>query len=66
MHNEGTPDKKDWGPCPGVGSNNLMHKLIKLRDSLDACIGCGCLAMQSGPIYNPEDALKMKALAPLF
>ena len=39
------------------GLNQKIAYLEKLRDSLDGCIGCGCLSMKSCPIYNPEDIL---------
>ncbi|SFN23138.1 MerR family transcriptional regulator, redox-sensitive transcriptional activator SoxR [Izhakiella capsodis] len=31
--------------------------LIRLRDELDGCIGCGCLSMAQCPLRNPNDRL---------
>ncbi|OON41681.1 redox-sensitive transcriptional activator SoxR [Izhakiella australiensis] len=31
--------------------------LIRLRDELDGCIGCGCLSMAQCPLRNPDDRL---------
>jgi len=28
-----------------------------LRNSLNGCIGCGCLSMKNCPIYNEDDKL---------
>ncbi|HEY4082782.1 MAG TPA: redox-sensitive transcriptional activator SoxR [Burkholderiaceae bacterium] len=30
--------------------------LTRLRDQLDACIGCGCLSLKKCALYNPKDA----------
>ena len=32
-----------------------IAQLTRLRDSLDGCIGCGCLSMESCPLRNPGD-----------
>jgi MerR family redox-sensitive transcriptional activator SoxR len=65
MPNERTPDKKDWAQLSKRWQQQLdqqINSLTKLRDSLDGCIGCGCLSMQNCPIYNPDD--KLEALGP--
>jgi MerR family redox-sensitive transcriptional activator SoxR len=53
MPNGRTPDKKDWAQLSKRWQQQLnqqMSALTKLRDSLDGCIGCGCLSMRSCPI----------------
>ena len=55
-----TPDKDDWEKLSRTWHQSLTDKisyLERLRDSLDGCIGCGCLSMKSCPIYNPDDTL---------
>ena len=55
-----TPTKEDWQHLSRYWQQGLNQKIAyleKLRDSLDGCIGCGCLSMKNCPIYNPEDAL---------
>lgn len=55
-----TPTKSDWQQLSiywQQGLNQKIAYLEKLRDSLDGCIGCGCLSMKNCPIYNPEDKL---------
>ena len=34
-----------------------IHKLVRLRDELDSCIGCGCLSLKDCPLRNPQDVL---------
>ena len=31
--------------------------LTRLRDQMGFCIGCGCLSLESCPLYNPDDSL---------
>lgn len=55
-----TPTKDDWQQLSRYWQKGLNQKIAyleKLRDSLDGCIGCGCLSMKNCPIYNPEDKL---------
>ena len=35
-----------------------------LRDQLGSCIGCGCLSLQSCPLYNPNDVLAAEGAGP--
>ncbi|WP_235953108.1 redox-sensitive transcriptional activator SoxR [Salipiger sp. PrR002] len=32
-----------------------IRRLEQLRDELEGCIGCGCLSLESCPLYNPSD-----------
>ena len=34
-----------------------INMLERLRDQMGFCIGCGCLSLDSCPLYNPDDAL---------
>lgn len=55
-----TPTNDDWQKLSKEWQHELNEQiasLTKLRDSLDGCIGCGCLSMKSCPIYNPDDCL---------
>lgn len=60
LPNNRTPDKEDWQKL-STQWQALLNQRIKalevLRDSVDSCIGCGCLSLSSCPLYNPEDAL---------
>jgi len=35
-----------------------------LRDSLDNCIGCGCLSLSDCPLRNPGDTLSQEGPGP--
>lgn len=34
-----------------------IELLQRLRDQMGYCIGCGCLSLESCPLYNPDDRL---------
>ena len=38
--------------------------LMRLRDQLGHCIGCGCLSLETCPLYNPGDALGAEGPGP--
>lgn len=55
-----TPTKADWSRLSRAWRTTLderISRLEKLRDTLDDCIGCGCLSMQACRLANPGDAL---------
>lgn len=37
--------------------DDRIELLLRLRDNLGHCIGCGCLSVESCPLYNKNDAL---------
>jgi MerR family transcriptional regulator, redox-sensitive transcriptional activator SoxR len=58
-----TPTAEDWGALSARWRSALderINRLIKLRDELTSCIGCGCLSLDSCPLYNPGDQLSKK------
>ena len=53
-----TPSAKDWALLSRRWRSELderITRLTKLRDELTSCIGCGCLSLDSCPLYNPGD-----------
>lgn len=55
-----TPTKADWARLSRSWRPRLddqIERLEQLRDSLDSCIGCGCLSLRTCALYNPEDVL---------
>ncbi|MGY4523346.1 redox-sensitive transcriptional activator SoxR [Pseudomonas sp. TE21394] len=49
-----------WGEMSSAWREDLnarIRTLEALRDSLDNCIGCGCLSLEECPLRNPEDVL---------
>lgn len=52
--------KSDWKDMSQAWQTQLDQKimdLLKLRQQLDKCIGCGCLSLQQCPLRNPNDQL---------
>ena len=53
-----TPTAADWTRLSSSWRPLLdarINALTRLRDQLDACIGCGCLSLKKCALYNPED-----------
>jgi len=54
------PTKKDWSRLSRLWRADLEHRIAqleKLRDTLDECIGCGCLSLRACALHNEEDHL---------
>ncbi len=55
-----TPTKKDWARLSRGWRTELdrrIEQLERLRDTLDQCIGCGCLSLRSCRLNNRDDVL---------
>lgn len=55
-----SPSAADWARLSLRWKNDLdgrIAELVRLRDHLDNCIGCGCLSVERCPLYNPGDKL---------
>jgi MerR family transcriptional regulator, redox-sensitive transcriptional activator SoxR len=55
-----TPTKKDWTRLSRHWRSELDHRIAqleKLRNTLDGCIGCGCLSLKACALNNEEDHL---------
>tara|TARA_R110002049_G_scaffold29972_2_gene102048 strand:+ start:132446 stop:132901 length:456 start_codon:yes stop_codon:yes gene_type:complete len=53
-----TPTKSDWARISEgfrAALDARISTLVKLRDNLDGCIGCGCLSLEVCALYNPVD-----------
>ncbi|MEM9639604.1 MAG: redox-sensitive transcriptional activator SoxR, partial [Pseudomonadota bacterium] len=64
-----TPTKADWARISAEFRARLDAKietLTRLRDSLDGCIGCGCLSLPNCALYNPTDRMAEKGPGPRF
>lgn len=62
-----TPTAKDWGAMSARWRKELdarITRLTKLRDELTSCIGCGCLSLDSCPLYNPDDRCSKRGPGP--
>lgn len=55
-----TPTRNDWARLSARWRSELdarIAQLSELRDTLDDCIGCGCLSIKRCRLANPADAL---------
>ena len=58
LPNNRTPNANDWQQLSNIWKDELNEKidyLVKIRDSLSGCIGCGCLSLDRCPLYNKDD-----------
>ncbi|MEV6070241.1 redox-sensitive transcriptional activator SoxR [Nocardia sp. NPDC052001] len=54
------PTRRDWEALSTAWRSDLderIEQLIRLRDSLTGCIGCGCLSLGTCKIVNAHDHL---------
>jgi MerR family transcriptional regulator, redox-sensitive transcriptional activator SoxR len=61
------PTRADWKRLSGAWRASLderIAQLQKLRDTLDDCIGCGCLSIDRCRLRNPFDRLADKGAGP--
>ncbi|MDA8584684.1 redox-sensitive transcriptional activator SoxR [Rhodobacteraceae bacterium] len=59
--------KSDWEDAakPWVAIlDERIETLQRLRDQMGYCIGCGCLSLESCPLYNPADRLGQNGPGP--
>ncbi len=54
------PTRADWSRLSRRWREELdlrIAQMEKLRDTLDGCIGCGCLSLKRCALRNPDDVL---------
>jgi len=64
-----TPTREDWSALSTTFRSHLdqrIETLVKLRDNLDGCIGCGCLSLPNCALYNPEDRAAKRGAGPRY
>ncbi|MBV8211417.1 MAG: redox-sensitive transcriptional activator SoxR [Burkholderiaceae bacterium] len=57
------PTRSDWKRLSSLWRadlNQRIEQLKRLRDTLDDCIGCGCLSIDRCRLRNPGDKLALK------
>jgi MerR family transcriptional regulator, redox-sensitive transcriptional activator SoxR len=58
-----TPNANDWALISAALRERLdahINSLIRTRDTLDGCIGCGCLSLKNCALYNRGDKAATK------
>lgn len=61
------PTRADWARLSAIWRADLdarLAQLKKLRDTLDDCIGCGCLSIDRCKLRNPLDRLAEQGPGP--
>jgi MerR family transcriptional regulator, redox-sensitive transcriptional activator SoxR len=61
------PTRADWARLSAAWRADLderMEQLKKLRDTLDDCIGCGCLSIDRCRLRNPCDEMAAQGPGP--
>ncbi|HET7068612.1 MAG TPA: redox-sensitive transcriptional activator SoxR [Nocardioides sp.] len=64
-----TPTKADWTRLSRGWRPRLeeqIARLERLRDTLDSCIGCGCLSLRRCSLNNPGDVVATRGPGPVF
>lgn len=62
-----TPTQRDWTRISRSVKKELddrIEGLIRTRDRLDGCIGCGCLSLKKCALYNPDDTISKQGPGP--
>jgi len=62
-----TPTEKDWSRMSKSIKAELDQKITaleRMRDTLDGCIGCGCLSLKRCALYNADDKVSVKGAGP--
>lgn len=63
------PTKQDWSRVSTrlrARISDRIARLERLRETLDGCIGCGCLSVSACKLYNPDDQIAEKGPGPRF
>jgi MerR family redox-sensitive transcriptional activator SoxR len=61
------PSRADWSRLSAAWREELderIAQLARLRDTLDDCIGCGCLSIDRCRLRNPADRLASEGAGP--
>ena len=56
----GVISARDWADASKTWADALddrIELMLRLRDTLGHCIGCGCLSLENCPLYNPGDEM---------
>jgi MerR family transcriptional regulator, redox-sensitive transcriptional activator SoxR len=64
-----TPTKADWTRLSRAWRPRLdaqIRQLERLRDTLDSCIGCGCLSLRRCALSNPGDEVAERGPGPVL
>jgi MerR family transcriptional regulator, redox-sensitive transcriptional activator SoxR len=58
LPDERTPNKADWNKVSATWTRRIderIAELERLRQTLNGCVGCGCLSLRTCRLSNPDD-----------
>ena len=61
------PSKADWTRVSHSLRGRIDDRIAaleRLRNTLDGCMGCGCLSLETCALYNPDDILGAEGPGP--
>jgi MerR family redox-sensitive transcriptional activator SoxR len=64
-----TPAREDWDRLTATWQARIddrVAELLRLRDNLTGCIGCGCLSLERCSILNPADRAAASGPGPRY
>ena len=64
-----TPTQADWERISRHFRKEIDRRIALLertRDTLESCIGCGCLSLKKCGLYNPGDRMSASGPGPRF
>jgi MerR family redox-sensitive transcriptional activator SoxR len=64
-----TPTQADWRRISNGFSRLLDERIIalqRMRETLDGCIGCGCLSLKKCALYNRDDRAGRRGPGPRY
>lgn len=69
LPNQRTPTKRDWEQLSRRWRSQLdarIAQMLRVRDRLTRCIGCGCLSLKSCALHNRGDHVSASGPGPRF
>lgn len=69
LPDDAAPSRVDWARMAKGFRRQIdarIAALTALGDSLDNCIGCGCLSLDRCALYNPHDRAAAKGAGPRY
>lgn len=69
LPNNRTPTKDDWDRLSRDFSHKIddrINGLLRLKEKLSSCIGCGCLSLKVCALYNSDDQAAKAGPGPQF
>ena len=58
LPDERTPSKADWNKVSATWIRHVDERICelqRLRETLNGCVGCGCLSLRTCRLSNPDD-----------